>query len=188
MKYEPAGVGNQPDPDEAGDEERRIGREADVARAREREAGARADTVHRGDDRLLERPDRQDVDVVRRAQHRRDVAALAERRQILPGREPAAGARDDDSAHRRIARLLERSLQSLVHLARERVQLVRPVERDRLDGPVAHGLDLRHYESSRNSTAGCGKPRLYASLPVAMNSSLRIAVWNACSSANSHSA
>ena len=126
--------------------------------------------------------------MVRRAQHRRDVPALTERRQVLPGREPAARSRDDHRAHRRITRLLERGLQTLVHLARERVQLVGPVQRDRLDGPVARGLDLRHYENSTNSTVGCGKPRLYASFPVAMNSSLRIAFWNACSSANSHSA
>src|SRR5581483_5564504 len=42
--------------------------------------------------------------------------------------------------------------------------------------------------SSTNSTVGCGKPRLYASLPVAMNSSLRVAFRNESSSANSHSA
>ena len=127
--------------------------------------------------------------MVGRAQHRRHVAALAERRQVLPGREAAARAGDDDRAHRRVARLLERRLQPLVHVARERVQLVGTVERDRLDGAVARDLDLGHgYASSTNSTVGCGKPRLYASFPVAMNSSLRIAFWNACSSANSHSA
>ena len=114
--------------------------------------------------------------MVRRAQHRGDVARFAEGGQVLPGREAAAGTRDHDRAHRRIPRLLERRPQLLVHATREGVQLVGPVERDRLDAAVAPDLDLRHrYDSSRNSTVGCGKPRLYASLPVAMNSSLRIA-------------
>ena len=49
----------------------------------------------------------------------RSIAAtsprLAERRQVLPGREAAAGAGDDDRAHLGIARLLERRLQPLVH-------------------------------------------------------------------------
>ena len=172
-----AGVGDQPDPDEPGNEEGRVGGEADVARAGEREPRAGADAVDCGDDGLLERADREDVDVVGRAQHRRDVTCLAERPEVLAGREAAAGSGDHDRAHGGIARLLERCAQLLVHGARERVELVRPVQRDRLHAAVATNLDLRHrYESSRNSTVGCGKPRLYASFPVAMNSSLRIAL------------
>ena len=51
---------------------------------------------------------------------------------------------DNDRAYRRITRCLERGVQLLVHAAREGVQLVGPVERDRLDGPVAPDLDLGH--------------------------------------------
>ena len=40
----------------------------------------------------------------------------------------------------------------------------------------------------REPTAGIGQPRLYASLPVAMNSSLAAPALNESSSANSHSA
>ena len=46
-------------------------------------AGARA--VHRRDDRLLERADREYVRVVRRAQAVADVRHVGELRQVLPG-------------------------------------------------------------------------------------------------------
>ena len=86
-------------------------------------------------------------------------------------------AADVDRAHGGIPSLLERLLQLPVQKPREGVELVGAVERDRLHAAVAADLDLGHrYASSRNSTVGCGNPRLYASLPVAMNSSLRIAL------------
>ena len=41
MNQVPPASGIEPDPDEAGDERRLLGRDANVARAREREPGAR---------------------------------------------------------------------------------------------------------------------------------------------------
>ncbi len=82
--------------------------------------------------------------MIGRAQHRRHVPALTEGRQVLAGREAAARTRDDDRAYLGIPCLLQRGLQILVHAQREGVQLVGPVERDRLDGPVARDLDLGH--------------------------------------------
>ena len=98
-------------------------------------------------------------------------------------------AADGDRAHSRIARLLERGLQLLVHAARKGVQLVGPVERDRLDGPVAPDLDFRHrYVSSANSTPDNFQPRSITSRPAPMNCSLRTNSSNASLSANSNSA
>ena len=107
-----------------------------------------------------------------------------------PAEKPRPAPVMHDGAHvRRSAAAFERLAQPVVHRARERVELVGAVERDRLDRAVPRELDLGHQSaSSTNWTVGCGKPRLYASLPVAMNSSLRTAASNASLSANSHSA
>ena len=60
----PPGVGHEADADEPGDERRRARRDADVARAREREPGACGRAVDGRDDRLLEAADEPDVRVV----------------------------------------------------------------------------------------------------------------------------
>ena len=59
-----AGVGHEPDVDEGRHEGRRVGRDAQVAGAGKREPGAGCRSVHGGQDRLLERADREDVRVV----------------------------------------------------------------------------------------------------------------------------
>ena len=79
------------------------------------------------------------------AEKRRHVAIpLAQLAQILPDAEAAADAGEDDGAHVRGGRLLERGRERPVHGGVERVELVRPVEDDRQDRAVARRLDLRH--------------------------------------------
>ena len=153
-RHEPRGarVGDEPDPDERGHEARRVGRDAEVARAGEREAGAGSGAVHGRDDGLLERADPEDRPVVAAAEAVADVAGgLAELRQVLPDAEAAAGAGDDDRAHLRPLRLLQRLAEARVHGAVERVQHVRAVERDRENAAVPACLDLRHRHLPLNS-------------------------------------
>ena len=103
------------------------------AHASERPAPARG-AVDRRDHGLLERADREHVRVVVARSRAGDVArGLAELVQVLPDAEAAAGAGDDDRAHLGVARLLERAREPLVHRGVERVEDVRPVERDRQD-------------------------------------------------------
>ena len=140
-----ARVGDEADVDERRHEDGRVRGDADVARARERHPRAGGGAVDGRDDRLLERADREDVRVIARAQAVADVARrLAELGQVLPDAEAAARAGDDDGAHVRAAGLLERRAERLVHRRVERVEDVRPIERDREDGAVAAGLDLGH--------------------------------------------
>src|SRR5581483_8891349 len=92
-----ARVRDETDADECRDERRRLGRDPQVARAREREAGAGRGAVDGGDDGLLEGPDREDVRVVALAEavadgHRSELA------EILADAEAAARARDHDRA------------------------------------------------------------------------------------------
>src|SRR2546423_11402567 len=110
---------------------------------------------------------------------------------------------DDDPDVVVPARVFAGACELAQHPEVESVQPRRPVERDRrawrrllvanpLEAELGRihgqrGVGLAH-ETSANNTLGCGKPRLYASLPVAMNSSLRVPLLNASSSANSHSA
>ena len=76
------------------------------------------------------------------------VRAAAKLVQVLPHAEAAAGARQHDDADAGIRRPLERRAQPVVRRRVERVEDVRPVERDRQDGAVAAYLDLAH--RSRN--------------------------------------
>ena len=145
MKYEPPESGTRPMPMNAGTKLADSPAMTDVARAREREAGARGRAVDGGDHGLLEGADGEDVLVVARAQAVADVPrALLELRQVLADAEAAALAGDDDSAHRGVARLLERRLKRLVHGGVERVEHVRAVEREREHTTVASDLDLGH--------------------------------------------
>ena len=127
-----AGVRDEPDPDEPGDEGGLIGCDPHVAREREREAGARHRAVDRREDGFLERPDRADVRVVRLLERLADAARkLAELLEILPRAEPAAGSGDHDGPHLRIRRLAERPVERIVQRTVERVVDVGPVQGDR---------------------------------------------------------
>jgi len=141
-----AGVGNEPDRDERGHETRRVGRDSHIARERERKAGTGRGAVHRRDDGLLEGADREDVPVVVTAQVFRDVPrTVRELLEVLADAETPAGSGDHDRANARILRSLhEAGVDPLVHRAVERVQDLRPVERDRQDAVGACELDLRH--------------------------------------------
>ena len=104
----PARVGDEPDVDEGRDEAGGVGRDPEVAGAGERHPRARCGAVDRGDHRLLERSDGEEVGVVGRAQAVSDVAGrLAELAEVLADAEAAARAGQDDRAHFRIARLLQ---------------------------------------------------------------------------------
>ncbi len=81
---------------------------------------------------------------------------LAELLQILPGREAAAGAGQDDGAHLRVARLLQCLAQRRVQRAVERVQHVGAVQRDRLNCAVARDLDLGHARTLPGAAAASG--------------------------------
>ena len=155
-----AGVRDEADPDEPGDEGRRVRRDPEVARAGEREARARRCAVDGGDDGLLERADEADVRVVRLLERLVDRAGdLAELLQVLAGAEPLAGARDDDAADRGVLRLVERLPQGGVEVAVERVVDLRPVERDREDGAVRLGEHLVGHGGSLTLTdASRGRP------------------------------
>ena len=75
-----------------------------------------------------------------------DVAGrLAELGQVLPDAEATAGTGQDDRADLRIAGVLQRRPERLVHLAVERVQDVGTVQRDREDAAVPRCLDLGHW-------------------------------------------
>ena len=74
----PSRVGHEADADEAGDEARVVGSDADVAHARQREPGARAHTVDGGDDGLLQRADREHVRVVALAERVADIGLYSE--------------------------------------------------------------------------------------------------------------
>ena len=125
------------------------------------------DAVDRGDHGLLERTDRQDVRVVRRAQTVADVRRLPELGQILAGAEAPSGARDDDRAHLRVACLLQRRAQPVVHRAVERVQHVGAVQRDRLHRAVSGDLHLGH--RAHPTTGAC---------PQAVDPGARHGAWH----------
>src|SRR5581483_5451624 len=99
--------GDEADADEAGHERGGDRGDPDVARSREREAGAGGGSVDGGDHGLRQRADRADVRVVARLEVAADVAAdVPELVQVLAGAEALARARDDDGPHGRGLRLL----------------------------------------------------------------------------------
>ena len=113
-----------------------------------REPGAGGGAVHRREHRLLERTQRTDVRVVAAPQAVADVSRrLAELGQVLPDAEPTPRARDHDGAHLVASRLLQRGGQRAVQVGVERVEHVRPVERDRQDRAVSARLGLGHRRS-----------------------------------------
>ena len=79
---------------------------------------------------------------------------VAELGQVLADTEAATRTGDNDRADFGVARLLERGAERLVHRPVERVEDVRPVERDREDGAVAAGLDLGHGATLSQEEAG----------------------------------
>ena len=84
-------------------------------------------------------------------QVRGDVTGgLAKLVQVLADAEPSSGAGEHDGTDAGVCRFVERARESLVHLARERVEHVGPVERDREDGPVPRGLDVRHLAAAHH--------------------------------------
>ena len=78
------------------------------------------------------------------AQGGADVGSLAELAQVLTRAEATPRAGEDDRADLRIARLLDGVEQQALRLPVERVEDVRPVQRDRLDGARSRQLDLGH--------------------------------------------
>ena len=118
MKNEPPESGTRPMPTKPGMKARRLRRETQVARARQRDPRARAGAVDRGDHGLLERADGEDVRVVGRAEHVRDGArAFPEVAEILAGAEAPACACDHDRADLGVARLGEPGGEPGVNLA-----------------------------------------------------------------------
>ena len=98
-----------------------------------------------GDHRLLERADQPDVRMVGLLEPVTDrPGRLLELLQVLAGAEAAPGARDHDRTNLRRARLLERVAQPRMQRSVERVEDVRPVERDRENGAVALGQHFAH--------------------------------------------
>src|SRR5205807_6238654 len=126
-----------------GDEARRVGSDAEVAGACERNPGSGGDAVDGGDHRLLQRANGEDVRVIALTQPRADVArGLPELGQILADTESPPRPREDHSTDIRLARLLERGRETAMQLRVEGVEDVGPVERDRQDGAVPACLDL----------------------------------------------
>jgi hypothetical protein len=82
--------------------------------------------------------------VIGRAQRVGNVASLTELLQILAGAEAAAGTGEDDRPDVWVTCLLQRVAKVRMECAVERVQHLRSVQRDRLNGAVARDLDLSH--------------------------------------------
>jgi hypothetical protein len=86
--------------------------------------------------------------VVVAAQALTDVAGrLPELGQVLADAETAAGAGDHDPAHLVAPRLLQGRGERAVQVGVERVEHVRPVERDRQNAAVAARFGLGHPRS-----------------------------------------
>ncbi len=129
----------------AGHEGGAVAGDSQVAGTGEGEAGPGGGSVDSGDDGLLERADREHGGVVVRAQALRDVVgAFAKLGQVLADAEPAACAREDDRTDVVRTSILQRSHELFLRLPRQRVQHLRPVERDRQDLALAPRLDLCH--------------------------------------------
>ncbi len=88
--------------------------------------------------------------------HRRHILGrdqLAHVADVGAGAEAASRARDDDDAHGFVGlELLERVAQLAPHLAREGVELVRAVERERADAALAREQDVLVLHASTRST------------------------------------
>ena len=74
--------------------------------------------------------------------------AFLELGQVLTDAEPATRARNDDGPDVSRARILERAEQLLLKVARQGVQDLGPVERDRQHRPFPSGLDFGHVAAS----------------------------------------
>ena len=69
------------------------------------------------------------------------LADAAQQRHVGPSAEAAPGSRQHDAAHRIVgAERRERLRELVIHLVRQRVQLLRPVELHRCDGGLAQYL------------------------------------------------
>ena len=132
-------------------EDRRLGRDDDVARHRELAAAAEAEAGHGGDERRAQRADRVPgvdpaVDVHLDGRGRRHLA------DVGAGGEHPLGAAEDDAADLRVGVELLKRRDDLRHqLGGERVQLLRPVEEDGRDRRLA--LDAR-------KLSHCPSPRI----------------------------
>ena len=130
-----AGVGDEPDPDEAGDERRLIDAMR-TSHAHASESPAPAHAVDRRDHRLLERGSRGCSGGTSARAPRARRRKLLELAQVLPEQNPRPApvittARTSGSAASRVRR------EPVVHRPVDRVVDVRPVEGDGQDGAVA---------------------------------------------------
>ena len=144
-----AGVGDEADADEAGDERGRLGGDPQVARAGQRDARRRrtapltAAITGFSSARIAST-----FGWYRRPQSVATTwSGRSKSREVLAGAEPAAGAGDDHRAHALVARLLEPGGEAAVQRTVERVQGIGTIERQRQDCAVAGNLDLGHTRS-----------------------------------------
>ena len=174
MKYVPPPSGTRPMLMKAGTKVGAVGGNPQVARASERESGAGCGSVDGGDHGLLERADREHGGVVVRAQPLGDVVgAFAELGQVLADAEPAPCAREDNGSDIVGAGFLERAHELFLRRARQRVEHLRPVERDRQDPAFTPGLDLCHRSRLLTPCGRTGSILAHFGAPLVRLSSIR---------------
>ncbi len=98
-----ARVGNEADAAEGGDEARLLGRDDDVRRERQADAGSGGHAVDGRDDGLREVANRLDERVVFGAEHGTEVTLAGPAAQVGPGAEATARAGDHDGANGLVA-------------------------------------------------------------------------------------
>ena len=141
-----AGVGDEADADEAGDERGGVARDPEVAGGCEREPGAGAGAVDGGDDGLLERRGSGGCSGGRSARAGRGSSPATSWNSFRswPEQKPRPAPVITTARTSGVARLLERGAQGRVQGRVEGVEHLRPVERDRQDGAVARGEHFAH--------------------------------------------
>ena len=145
-----AGVRNEADAREGLDDRGGAGGEHHVAGERDVRARAGGGAVQGAEDRLGQLAHAPHQRVVVRAERDREVDRRRARAdvalgEVLAGAEGPPCAREHHDADLGLVRgALHRLAQQLVHLWVERIELVRPVERDREDACVERNQDGRH--------------------------------------------
>ena len=161
-------VGRAPGRDEASfevrrEQLRRLGRDAHVTRQRHADSTAGDDAVDGGDDRLSHRQHRADrvvqlvgqlVEQVARARH-----VLAHLVDVAAAREGAAGAGQQQAAHRRVGRrCFDRVADVGCHCESKCVQLRGPVESDNPHCALIADVDRHAPAPVRGVKKGAGFP------------------------------
>src|SRR5207302_5041635 len=124
------------------DEARLVRRIDEVAAQRQADACSRGDAVDRGDHRLRQLADGADERVVFGGEHGAEGTLVRAATQVRATAETTAGSSQHDGSDGLVsAGGLERRQELLPHCRVERVEAVRPVERDRGDAVRACDLD-----------------------------------------------